>query len=93
MAIQLPADLETRIQEKVERGDYPDANEVVREAMRLLDARDHQRASLRAKLQAGLDQLDQGDSVPFTPEVMAEIRQQVQDRYQRGERPKADVLP
>jgi antitoxin ParD1/3/4 len=93
MAVQLPADLETRIHEKVERGDYSDASEVVREAMRLLDARDHQRASLRAKLQSGLDQLDRGDGVPFTPGLMAEIRQQVQDRYQRGDRPKADVLP
>lgn len=93
MAIQLPADLEARIQEKVARGGYPDANEVVREAMRLLDARDHEYAALRATLQSGLDQLERGEGVPFTPKLMAEIRQQVRDRYQRGERPKADVLP
>ena len=93
MTIQLPADLETRIQEKVARGDYLDASEVVREAMRLLDARDHHHAELRAKLQSGLDQLKRGEGALFTPELMAEIRQQVQDRYQRGERPRADVLP
>lgn len=54
MVIQLPADPGTHIHDKVARGDFSDANEVVREAMSLLDARDHQRASLRAKVQAEL---------------------------------------
>jgi uncharacterized protein len=40
MAIQLPADVEARIRQKVESGDFPDAGEVVREAMRLLDAQE-----------------------------------------------------
>lgn len=93
MTIQLPADLEIRIQELVARGDYLDASEVVREAMGLLAARDDQRAELRAKLRSGLDQLDRGEGVPFTPELMDEIRQQAQDRHQRGVLPKADVLP
>lgn len=41
MAIQLPADIEARIRQKVERGDFADAGEVVREAMHLLDAQEH----------------------------------------------------
>jgi antitoxin ParD1/3/4 len=93
MAIQLPADLEARIRQKVERGEFADVGEVIREAMHLLDARDRQLEELREKLQSGLDQLDRGEGVPFTPELMAEIRQEVQDRFQRGERPKADVIP
>jgi predicted nucleotidyltransferase len=49
MAIQLPADVEARIRQKVERGDFPDAGEVVREAMRLLDAQEYHLHSDRPK--------------------------------------------
>ncbi len=52
MTLQLPTDIEARIRQKVERGDFPDAAEVVREAMRLLDAQERQLEELRVKLQA-----------------------------------------
>jgi antitoxin ParD1/3/4 len=93
MPIQLPADVEDQIREKVARGDFPDAGEVVRAAMRLLDAQERQLDELRAKLQIGLDQLDRGEGVPFTPELMAKIRRDVADRYRRGEQPDPDVCP
>ena len=60
MAITLPADVEASIRGKVERGDYPDAGEVVREALRLLDDEERKLAELRAKLQPAIDQLDRG---------------------------------
>jgi putative addiction module CopG family antidote len=93
MTIQLPADLEASIQEKVERGDFPDAGAVIREAMRLLDAEEQQLKLLRAKLLSGLDQIDRGEWAPFTPELMARIRQEAQDRYRRGDQPNPDVCP
>jgi antitoxin ParD1/3/4 len=93
MAIQLPADVEDRIREKVARGDFPDAGEVVREAMRLLDEQERQLDEFRAKLQIGLNQLDRGEGVPFTPELMAKIRRDVADRFRRGEQPDPDVCP
>ena len=93
MAINLPADLKASIQEKVERGDFPDAGAVIREAMRLLDAEEQQLAQLRAKLQSGLDQIDRGEWAPFTPELMPQIRQEAQDRFRRGEQPNPDVCP
>ena len=93
MAIQLPADVEDRINEKVARGEFPDAGEVVREAMRLLDEQERRLDEFRAKLQVGLDQLDRGEGVPYTPELMARIRRDVADRYRRGEQPDPDVCP
>jgi antitoxin ParD1/3/4 len=93
MAIQLPADVEARIRQKVERGDFPDAGEVVREAMRLLEAQERQLAELRAKLQAGLDQLDRGEGVPFTPELVSQMRRDAEARFRRGEQPNPDVVP
>ena len=93
MSIQLPADLEDDIRSKVESGQFPDAAEVVREALRLLDEQERQLAALRAKLQSGLDQLDRGEGVPFTPELMAEIRRDADERFRRGEQPNPDVCP
>jgi antitoxin ParD1/3/4 len=93
MTIQLPDDVEARIRQKVERGEFPDAGEVVREAMRLLDEQERQFEDLRAKLQVGLDQLDRGEGVPYTPELMAKIRRDVAERYRRGEQPNPDVCP
>lgn len=93
MAIQLPADIEVRIQQRVERGEFPNAAEVVREALHMLDARDRQAADLQVTLQSGLDQLDRGEGVPFTPHLMTQIRQDAEERFRRGERPKSDVVP
>ena len=93
MAIQLPPDIEARIQQKVAEGAFPDADEVIREAMRLLDAQQRQLQELRAKLQSGLDQLDRGEGIPFTPELMQKIRRDVAERYRRGDRPDPDVCP
>ncbi len=93
MAIQIPADVEARIQQKVAEGFFPDADEVIREAMRLLDEQERELEELRAKLQIGLDQLDRGEGIPFTPELMAKIRLEAAERYRRGERPNPDVCP
>lgn len=93
MAIQLPADIEVRIQQKVERGDFPDAGEVVREAMRLLDEQEVLLDGLRAKLQSGLDQLDRGERIPFNLELVDQMRRESEERHRRGEQPSPDVVP
>jgi antitoxin ParD1/3/4 len=93
MAIQLPPDLEARIQQKVAAGFFSDADEVVREAMRLLDAQERQLDELRAKLQVGLDQLARGERIVYTPSLMDEIMRDVEERFRRGERPNPDVCP
>jgi antitoxin ParD1/3/4 len=93
MAIQIPADIEARIQQKVADGAFPDAAEVIREAMRLLDQQERQLEEFRAKFRSGLDQLDRGEGIPFTPELMSKIRREVAERYRRGEQPNPDVCP
>lgn len=93
MAIQLPADVEAGIRRKVESGHFSDAAEVVREAMRLLDDQERHLASLREKLQIGLDQLDRGESVEWTPELREQIRRSANRRARLGETPDPDVCP
>ena len=91
--MQLPADIEARVQEKVARGEFSDADAVIREAMRLLDEQEHQLGRLRAMLQTGLNQLDQGEGARFTPKLVAQMRRDAEDRFRRGERANPDVGP
>lgn len=93
MPVQLPADVEASIRQKVESGHFPDAGEVVREAMRLLDEQERQFNELRAKLQVGLDELDRGEGVEWTPALMEQLRQEADEMYRRGTRPDPDVCP
>ena len=93
MSIQVPADLEASIRERVMNGSFSDPSEVIREAMRLLDEQECQLASLRAKLQVGLDEADQGKTDEWTPELREKIRQSARRRAQLGEQPDPEVCP
>lgn len=93
MAIHLPPDLEAEIRRKIEDGRFPDAAEVVREAMRLLDDQERQEASLQAKLQVGIDQLERGEGAEWTPELMARLGREADEMHRRGEQPDSDVCP
>ena len=87
MSIQLTADVETIVRQKVESGLYPSADEVLREALRLLD--EHDRLQwLRAALAEG----EVGEGVEYTPERREQIRQNAIRRFRAGEKPSADVL-
>ena len=93
MTMQLPADVEARVREKIARGEFSDGDAVIREAMRLLDEQERQLAQLRGMLQIGLNQLDQGEGVPFNPTLVAQMRRDAEERFRRGERANPDVGP
>ncbi|MDO3377808.1 type II toxin-antitoxin system ParD family antitoxin [Geoalkalibacter halelectricus] len=68
MHISLTPELESRIKAKVESGLYNNASEVVREALRFMDAHEDwiheiKLACLREQLQTGVDQLKKGQGV------------------------------
>jgi len=69
MNISLTPKLERYIKQKVEKGMYNSASEVVREAIRLLEERDALQAikleSLRNDIQQGLVSLDSGEGKPL----------------------------
>ncbi|WP_242479469.1 type II toxin-antitoxin system ParD family antitoxin [Lamprobacter modestohalophilus] len=61
-------ELENRVRAKVESGLYNNASEVIREALRFMDAheawvQDIKLAHLREQLQIGLQQLDRGEGI------------------------------
>jgi hypothetical protein len=55
--------------------------------MHIPEERESQLENLRAKLQSGLDQLNRGEGVPFTPELVSEMRRDAEVHFHRGERP------
>ncbi|GAC1474137.1 MAG: hypothetical protein NVSMB9_23960 [Isosphaeraceae bacterium] len=81
MSVSLTPDLEQVVRRKVESGLYPSADEVLREALRLLDDRDRLRAlkleELRKEIADGIEQVDRGEVAPLDMDV---IRARVADR-------------
>ena len=93
MAIQVPPDIEARIRQKIGRGEFLGADDVLREAMRLLDERDRQLDALRSKLQIGLDELDRGEGTEWAPALLERLSQEADEMHHRGEQPDPDVCP
>lgn len=76
--VSLTPHLEELVQERVRSGRYSSASEVVRAALRLLEAHDREHEArllqLRADVGAGLRQLDQGKSLPLDADAVAGIK-------------------
>ena len=92
MNVTLSPQLEALIQGKVASGRYSDANEVISEALELLE--EHESTErLRAALAIGFEQLERGEEIPYTPESRATILHEVRNMVANGRKPKADVCP
>jgi putative addiction module CopG family antidote len=89
MSIQIAPDIEAKIRDKIETGNYTDPNAVLREAMALLEERDRKHAWLLEALAEG----EKGEAIEFTPELREELFQSALRRAKAGERPNPDVLP
>jgi antitoxin ParD1/3/4 len=92
MTVTLTPQAEALIRQKVEAGPYRTADEVIEEALRLLDERDRL-TRLRAAIAVGDAQLARGEGIPYTPELLDEIDREVDERLRRGEQPSPDVRP
>ena len=92
MTVILPPQLEAMIEEKVTSGRYADASEVVEEALRLLDERDRFE-QLRAELEIGLEQIERGEIVPYTPDFMERLKREAAEHVRLGKPIKDAVKP
>lgn len=83
MNVSLSPDLEEFINRKVASGRYLSADDVVREALRLLDDREQLRAirleELRREIAIGIDEADRGLVAPLD---MDAIREKVRKRLE-----------
>lgn len=83
MNVSLTPELEKLIDTKVASGMYHSASEVVRDALRLLIERDelrnHRLQALKSDIQAGMDQLENGETVSGD-EAFGMLRQRSTER-------------
>ena len=88
MTVTLTPDAAALIQKKVESGPYASADEVIHEALRLLDERDAL-ARLRAAIAVGDEDMERGNVVDWTSDFLEQLNEE--DRV--GTAVKADVRP
>ncbi len=93
MPIHVSPDLEERIREKVESGQYDDPSDVIRAAMRLLDTRDRKLQELRALVAEGLAAAERGEAHELTPELWEEIEREADEMIRLGIPPDPHVCP
>lgn len=81
MELAVSTELQQIVREKVESGDYASADDVLREALQLLEDRDRLRAwkleQLRKEIAVGIQQAEQGMVAPLD---MDAIRTKVAER-------------
>jgi antitoxin ParD1/3/4 len=93
MHINLSQEMEKFVQSKVESGFYSNATEVIRDAIRRMRNEDEKAAALRAAIRTGDEQLDRGEGVPYTPDLLNRMTQAASENARQGKPANPDVLP
>jgi antitoxin ParD1/3/4 len=93
MALQITPQLEEKIDRMVSEGRYANASELVEQAVELLAEYDEQLEALRAKLQEGLDDIEAGREIEYTPEVFQRLIAEANANARMGKPIDDDVRP
>ena len=93
MHVNLSPEMETFIKAKVASGFYGNATEVIRDAIRRMQAEEIRVAAWQAAIKVGDDQLDRGEGIAYTPETLNDITQSAISAMHSGTPTGADVLP
>ena len=93
MHVNLSSEMESFIKGKVSSGFYGNATEVIRDAVRRMQAEEDRVKALHAAIAVGQAELDRGEGIPYTPELMEEIWQEARANLRSGKPIHPDVLP
>ena len=93
MHVNLSPEMEGFIKTKVASGFYGNATEVIRDAIRRMQAEESRVAAWRAAIKVGDDQLNRGEGITYTPETLNDITQSAISTLHSGTPIGADVLP
>jgi putative addiction module CopG family antidote len=74
MNIALSPKIQEMIQEKIDHGDYAGPDEVVEEALQLLETRDRKLNKLRSMLDAADAEIARGEYEDWSPALLAKMR-------------------
>jgi antitoxin ParD1/3/4 len=93
MTIQLTPQSEALIRRQVASGRYATVDEALDAAVRLLDERDRRLQALRAEVAVGLEQVERGELIDYTPDTMDRLMQEADEPARRGLPVKDAVKP
>ena len=93
MHINLSIEKEGFIKGKVASGFYSNATEVIRDAIRRMQAEETRIAAWQSAIRQGADQLDRGEGIAYSPEVLENITQSAIGAMHSTNPMDADVLP
>jgi len=93
MHVNLSEEMEGFIRGKVATGFYGNATEVIRDAVRRMQAEEARVEAWQAAIKVGEDQLIAGQGVSYTPDTMKRLRKRAADAVASGKKLNPDVLP
>ena len=93
LLVNLSPEMEGFIKTQVASGFYGNATEVIRDAIRRMQAEESRVAAWQAAIKVGDDQLERGEGVAYTPATLNDITQSAIGALHSGAPTDADVLP
>lgn len=93
MHINLSPEMEGFIKNKVTGGFYGNATEVIRDAIRRMQAEESRLAAWHTAIKKGDDQLNRGEGMDYTPEALNDITQSAIGAMHSGQPMDPDALP
>lgn len=92
MHVLLSPQSEELIRQIAAYGEERDAGRVVEEALRLMEEQ-LRFERLQSAIAEGFAELDRGDAVHYTPDLIAELRREARQLLREGRTPDPDVCP
>jgi antitoxin ParD1/3/4 len=93
MHVNLSSEMENFIKGKVASGFYGNATEVIRDAIRRMQAEENRASAWQAAVRVGDAQLDRGEGVPYNAETLTDITARAIDAMHSDKPMDTDVLP
>ena len=93
MHVNLSPEMEAFIKSKVSSGFYGNATEVIRDAIRRMQAEETRVAAWQAAIKQGDEQLDRGEGIAYTPETLNDITESAIGAMHSRQLMDPDVLP
>lgn len=82
---------EKYIKEKIKSGFYSNETELVKDAVRHMREEDEKIKRFQAAVRIGDEQIDNGETVPYSKDLMEKATKSAIKRARKGEKPNPDV--
>lgn len=93
MHVNLSPEMEGFIKSKVSSGFYGNATEVIRDAIRRMQAEENRITAWRLAIQEGDAQLERGEGIAYTTELLSDITRSAMDAMHSKQPISPDVCP